>query len=459
MNTNPAPPQHGEWTRGVIGAAVTAALGGLLFGYDTGVISGALQYIQQSFALSSWTSGFVVSAILVGAMVGAATAGPIADRYGRRTVLIASSVVFFIGGLAAALAPTVTALIIARVVLGLAIGAASNLVPLFIAEVAPSRIRGRLVAVNQLMITVGIVLAYGANYALGEVSGDWRWMFALSSVPAMAFGIGMFAMPETPRWLVLRGMRERARGVLVRMRRRADVDDELTEIVDSASQTTDKSKLDRSSLRQRGVVLALIAGIGLQLFGQASGLNTVIYYAPTIFENSGLGSSSSALATVGVGLVNMLMTLVGMSMIDKFGRKTLLLGGSSVMALSLGVLAVDLSMGTDGGVTSWIAVICVLVFIAAVAASVTVVIFVIPSELYPLRIRGGAMSVTMFANWAMNFFVSLTFLSLLEQFGGVGTFAMYAVICALLVAFTARFIPETKGRSLEEIEQSLASKK
>lgn len=155
----------------------------------------------------------------------------------------------------------------------------------------------------------------------------------------------------------------------------------------------------------------------------------------------------------------MLMTLVGMSMIDKFGRKTLLLGGSSVMALSLGVLAVDLSMGTDGGVTSWIAVICVLVFIAAVAASVTVVIFVIPSELYPLRIRGGAMSVTMFANWAMNFFVSLTFLSLLEQFGGVGTFAMYAVICALLVAFTARFIPETKGRSLEEIEQSLASKK
>ncbi len=459
MNNNPAPPQHGEWTRGVIGAAVTAALGGLLFGYDTGVISGALQYIQQSFSLSSWTSGFVVSAILVGAMVGAATAGPIADRYGRRKVLIASSVVFFIGGLAAALAPTVTVLIIARVVLGLAIGAASNLVPLFIAEVAPSRIRGRLVAVNQLMITVGIVLAYGANYALGEVSGDWRWMFALSSVPAMAFGLGMLTMPETPRWLVLRGMRERARGVLVRMRRRADVDDELTEIVDSASQTTNKSKLDRSSLRQRGVVLALIAGIGLQLFGQASGLNTVIYYAPTIFENSGLGSSSSALATVGVGLVNMLMTLVGMSMIDKFGRKTLLLGGSSVMALSLGVLAVDLSMGTDGGVTSWVAVICVLVFIAAVAASVTVVIFVIPSELYPLHIRGGAMSVTMFANWAMNFFVSLTFLSLLDQFGSVGTFAMYAVICALLVVFTARFIPETKGRSLEEIEQSLASKK
>lgn len=448
--------------RPVIAVALVAALGGLLFGYDTGVISGALLAIESDFALSSLGSGVVVSSILVGAMIGAAGAGNLSDRHGRRPVLVAAAVVFTVGAAMAALAPSAALLTAARVVLGLGIGTASNLVPVFIAEVAPPRYRGRLVGLNQLMITLGIVLAYVANYTLENVTHSWRWMFGLAAVPAVLFGVGMLLMPESPRWLALRGHTERARAVLERLRgpgRPDVVDAELAGITagpQEANATPQKGRW--RALADRSVRPAIVAGVGLQILGQASGVNTVIYYAPKIFESSGLGSSSSILATVGVGVVNLVMTPVGMLAVDRFGRKKLLATGAAVMTFALAGLAATLAAGGPGTSFAWLAVLFVVLFVAAVATTLNVVVFIIPSELFPLRIRGTAMSATMLSNWTMNFLVSLTFLTLLEALGGAGTFTLYAAVCALLLLFTLRRIPETRGKTLEQIEHDLTAR-
>ena len=447
-----ASPAGDPSARTVVGVALVAGIGGLLFGYDTGVVSGALLFIDADFGLSPLASGLVVSSILVGAMIGAAGAGALADRFGRRRLLFVAALVFLAGAGLACSAPSAGALIAARLVLGLAIGAASNLVPLFIAEVAPAHQRGRLVSLNQLLITFGIVLAYVANYALADVAHNWRWMFGLAAIPSLLFGAGMLALPETPRWLALRGRVDRARAVLVRLRGHRDVEDELAEL----TRTAGESGTERGGWRAltgRAIRPALIAGVGLQLLGQASGVNTVIYYAPTIFQSSGLGAASAILATVGVGVVNLLMTFAGMAAVDRIGRKKLLLTGSSAMTVALAVLASTLAVGGP----PWISVVCVGVYIAAVAASLNVVIMIIPSELYPLRVRGTAMSATMFSNWTMNFLVALTFLSVLQAFGPAGTFALFAVLCAALAGFTARFVPETKNRSLERIERDITS--
>ncbi|MFD7919840.1 sugar porter family MFS transporter [Streptomyces sp. NPDC059740] len=448
----------GGGLRPVIGVAMVAALGGLLFGYDTGVISGALLAIEKDFHLTSLASGVVVSSILVGAMIGAAGAGTLADRYGRRPVLVGAAGVFTVGALLAALAPTAVLLTTARVVLGLGIGVASNVVPVFLAEVAPPRYRGRLVSLNQLMITLGIVLAYAANYGLENVAHSWRWMFGLAALPAVLFGTGMLALPESPRWLALNGHSDRARAVFSRLRG-ADGPEAVERALAEAAagvretQARDSRRGRLRALTDRSVRPALVAGIGIQILGQASGVNTVIYYAPKIFESSGLGSSSSVLATVGVGLVNLLMTPVGMAAVDRFGRKRLLAAGALVMTVALAGLATTLAAG--GSSVAWLAVLFVVLYIAAVATTLNVVVFVIPSELYPLRVRGTAMSATMFSNWTMNFLVSLTFLSLLDALGGAGTFTVYAVVCAALTVFALRKVPETKGRSLEQIEQDL----
>ncbi|MFG3258864.1 sugar porter family MFS transporter [Streptomyces sp. NPDC048172] len=445
--------------RPVTGVALVAALGGLLFGYDTGVISGALLSIESDFGLSSFSSGVVVSSILVGAMIGAAGAGNLSDRHGRRPVLVVAAGIFTLGAAMAAFAPSAAMLTAARVVLGLGIGAASNLVPVYIAELAPPRFRGRLVGLNQLMITLGIVLAYVANYTLKDVPHDWRWMFGLAAVPAVLFGVGMLVLPESPRWLALRGEAARARAVLRRVRGDGDpaaVEAELNGLTAGPADPGAAPRRGRwRALTDRSVRPAIVAGVGLQILGQASGVNTVIYYAPKIFESSGLGSSSAVLATVGVGVVNLLMTPVGMLAVDRFGRTKLLGTGAVVMALALAGLAATLAAGGQDSSFAWLAVLFVVVFIAAVATTLNVVVFIIPSELYPLRIRGTAMSATMFSNWTMNFLVSLTFLTLLDALGGAGTFALYAAVCALLAVFTARRIPETRGKSLEQIEREL----
>ena len=440
----------GGMTGAVMRIAAVVALGGFLFGYDTGVISGALSFITTDFHLSSFTSGLVVSAILVGAMIGALSSGRIADRFGRRTAIIVAAAVFTLGAIFAAVAPSAPALVAARVVLGLGVGLASALVPVFIAEVAPPAARGRLVAINQLMITIGIVVAYAIGYAFTS-SHDWRAMFAIAVIPSVGLGIGMLFMPESPRWLIAQGREDEARRVLARVRPAGDADAEIAEI----RQVRPGGAVKLRELARKWVLPALIAGVGLQILGQATGVNTVIYYAPTIFKHAGLGSSASILATVGVGVVNMVMTVVGMNLVDRVGRRRLLITGVAVQMLALVALAVTFGIGGLSASTGTIAFILVLIYIAAAAACLDVVIFIIPSEIYPLGVRGTAMSVTLFANWGMGFVVSLTFLSLLQALGTSGSFWLYAGLCAVTVVFAARFVPETRGRSLEEIEADL----
>jgi sugar porter (SP) family MFS transporter len=436
---------------------IITAIGGFLFGYDTGVISGALLFIERDFHLTPLTEGIVVSAILIGAIIGALLCGPVSDRIGRRRTVLITAAVFAVASVGAALAPDVGSLIAARIGLGLAVGAASVIVPLYIAEAAPPHIRGRLVATNQLLITIGILGAYLTN-ALFAYDGGWRWMFAIGVVPALALGIGMFFLPETARWLIEKGRPDEARAVLGRLRDPETAQqefDDITAIRDSAD-THRRARL--RDLTKRWVRPALIAGIGVSVLGQASGVNTVIYYAPTIFSDTGLGASSAILATAGIGLVNVIMTIVGMALIERAGRRRLLIGGFTVMALCLIVLGIVLGPAAGSEAASFVAIACLAMYIAAFAVSVGVVVFVLPSEVYPLAIRGAAMSTTLVANWGMNFVVALTFLSLLQLLGSGITFWLYATVCILGVFYALFLVPETKGKTLEELEREFRAK-
>jgi SP family galactose:H+ symporter-like MFS transporter len=435
-------------TRFVTMVAGISALGGLLFGYDTGVISGAILFIQQDFALSGTLEEVVISSVLLGAVIGAAVGGPLADGMGRRRALILTAVIFALGAVGTALAPDVAWLIAGRVIVGAAIGAASFTAPLYISEVSPVAIRGRLVSLNQIALTAGIVVSYLVDYALSGARG-WRWMFGLAAIPAVALGVGMLFVPESPRWLISRALPEKAHAVLQRIRGSADVDGELTEIRTSVDQQSG----GWTELLSPLVRPALIVGIGLAIFQQVTGINTVIYYAPTIFQFAGFTSASVAiLATVGVGVVNLAMTVVAMLLLDRVGRRPLLLVGLAGMVLSLGVLGLAFAVPNLKANLGWIAVGSLMAYVASFAIGLGPVFWLLISEIYPLKIRGLAMSVATVANWGMNLLVALTFLTLIQLMGRPATFWLYGVVGVGAWIFAYRLVPETKGRTLEDIE-------
>jgi sugar porter (SP) family MFS transporter len=425
-----------------------SALAGLLFGYDTGVISGAILFVQQDFSLTTLQEEVVVGAVLLGAVAGAIFGGRFADRFGRRNVLIQVAILFILGAVGTALAATPTWLVIGRVIVGVAIGVASFTAPLYISEVSPPNVRGKLVSLNQLMITIGIVVSYLADYGLADIRG-WRWMFGLAAIPAIILAVGLLFVPESPRWLMSRSQDGRARAVLRRIRETADVDAELAEIeVSLRQQEGSWRELLTASLRP-----ALIVGIGLAVFQQFTGINTVIYYAPTIFQFAGLHSASAAiLATVGVGIVNVLLTIVALRLLDRVGRRPLLLYGLVGMTLSLGVLGFAFLSTTLSSIVASVAVISLAAYVACFAIGLGPVFWLMIAEIYPLKMRGRAMGVATVANWGSNLVVALTFLSLLHSLGRPWTFWLYAVIGVVAWVFVYRLVPETKGRTLEEIE-------
>jgi MFS transporter, SP family, galactose:H+ symporter len=425
-----------------------SALAGLLFGYDTGVISGAILFVRKDFLLSTFQEEVVVSAVLLGAMVGAAFGGKLADALGRRKLLIYVAILFVIGAIGTALAPTPTWLALGRVVVGAAIGIASFTAPLFISEVSPAPVRGKLVSLNQLMVTIGIVVSYLADYGLANKEA-WRWMFGLAAIPALILLIGLFFVPESPRWLMSRSREEEARAVLQRIRESNDVSAELAEIqADLNQQEGSWHELLSPSLRR-----PLIIGIGLAIFQQFTGINTVIYYAPTIFQLAGLHSASAAiLATVGVGAVNVLLTILALRLLDRVGRRPLLLYGLVGMVISLGVLGAAFLFSSLSSIIAWLAVISLAVYVACFAIGLGPVFWLLISEIYPQKIRGRAMSVATVMIWASNLIVALTFLSLLHSLGRSATFWLYAVIGIAAWFFAYRLVPETKGRTLEQID-------
>jgi sugar porter (SP) family MFS transporter len=436
--------------RNVVMTAAIAGLGGLLFGYDTGIIASALLFVKKDFDLGSFEQGMVVSAVPVGAIFGAAIAGQAADRLGRRRTIVSAAVVFIIGAALSAAAPGLAVLVIARVLLGVAVGLASANAPVYISEVAPPEERGRLVSYFQLSVTVGILVAYLVGLAFSGVDG-WRWMLGLGALPALALGIGMLQMPQSPRWLVMVGQDYAARRVLEKIRR--DDEEAITQELEEIKGSIEAEPGGWKDLLEPAVRAALLVGVGLAVLQQVTGINTVIYYAPTIIQFTGVnGNSAAIVASLGVGVINILATLVALRLIDRAGRRPLLMVGVTGMAVALTVLGAAFLGNAGTTVISAIAIISLMSYVAAFAISLGPVFWLMNSEIYPLKVRSKAAGVGTMANWTSNFVISLTFLPLINLLGRTGAFWAYAVVGVFTLWFCWKLVPETKDRDLEQIE-------
>jgi sugar porter (SP) family MFS transporter len=438
----------------VVWTAAVAATGGLLFGYDTGVVSGALLFLQTSFGnLTAFDKELVTSLLLVGAVVGAIGSGRLSDRIGRRSVILVTAVVFVVGVLGAALSPALWVLVLARFVIGLAVGSVSMQVPLYISEVAPPAIRGALVSFNQLAITIGILVSFLVDYALSS-SGNWRLMFGLAAIPAVALFVGMLSQAESPAWLVTHGRIAEARKVLSRVRGRThDIEGEIAEITSLSRRPASYRELLRPDVRK-------LVGFGvlLAVFQQVTGINTVIYYAPTLLHQVGLGNSASLLANVGIGLVNVGLTVVAIRLIDRVGRRILLLSGTVGMAVALFAVAATFaaSGNTLGPAASVVAIVSLVIYTGSFAIGLGPVFWLLISEIYPVRIRGTAMSIATMANWGANFAVAVSFLTLLNAISNAGTFLLMGVLSLVAVAYFYKKVPETGGLPLGDLERQMA---
>jgi len=428
--------------------AIVAAIGGLLFGYDTGVISGALLFLKVSFALNDTTQEIAVSVVLVGAIIGALGAGRVNDALGRKITLLFLAVIFTVGAGLTAISPNLLFFIACRIIVGVGIGAAASVVPVYISEMSPPRLRGTLVTFNQLAITVGIAISYWVDLAFAHADMGWPPMFATAAIPGVLLFVGMLVSPETPRWLASKGYWNDAKEVLEQIKG-LDPEKELADI--RGSLLIEQRRGGVRELLQPGLRTALMIGVGLAIFQQLVGINTVIYYAPIIFQKAGFVSASSAiLATSVVGIVNVLSTIVVIFLLDKVGRRTLLLIGTTLMIVALAALGLVFSSGSSqiGGLT----LMTLIVYIFAFAISMGPVFWLMSAEIFPTRLRAAGSSICSFSNWAANFLVSLTFLSLIRLFGSSLTFGLYALMGILALVFCWMLVPETSGRTLEQIE-------
>jgi sugar porter (SP) family MFS transporter len=427
--------------------AVAAGLGGLLFGYDTSVISGAILFVRNQFNLTPVETEVAVSAVLAGAVIGAALAGYFGDRFGRKPVLIFNAILFGIFAVVTGLANGLPLFLAARFVVGIAVGVTSMLTPLYIAELSPPKIRGALVTLNQLAIVTGIVAAYYVDY-LFSGSSNWRAMFISAIIPSIILLVAFLFLPESARWLVTQDREDDAFRILDRVESTADARRHLGELRD----VTHADRLHFRDLFRKGFRMALLIGVGLAIFQQITGVNTIIYYTPTILQMAGFKSASSAiLATVLVGADNLVMTVISLLLLDRVGRRPLLLIGIAGMAISL--MHLGFMFGASHVSRAWI-LTDVLVYLACFAIGLGPVFWLLISEIYPTTIRGQAMSVASVTIWVFDLIVSVTFLSLVGAVGAKFSFWIYAAACVAAFVFAFRLVPETKGRTLEEIEAS-----
>lgn len=426
---------------------IFGALGGLLFGYDTGVISGAILFIKSDLNLNSWAEGIVVSSILVGAMIGAAASGALSDQYGRRKTIMIAAVIFCIGALGSGMSRNMEELVIYRIVLGLAVGGASALVPVYLSELAPCENRGALSSLNQFMIILGILCAYIVNFAFAQSADGWRWMLGLAFIPSAILLIGMFFLPESPRWLVKNRREKEAAYVLSLLREGSDIQGELEEI----KQTCAGENSGWKELTSKWVRPALTLGAGLALFQQFIGCNTVLYYAPTVFVNAGLGRYAAILGTIGIGVAILLATILAMWKIDQMGRKKLLLIGNVGMSISLFLIwiASEFFGQTTSSAYTTIVLFCSYIFFFGISWGP--VTWVMLGEIFPLSVRGLGMGVCSVVNWGSNLLIALTFPVLLERFGHL-LFVIFAFIGIVAFLFIKYKAIETKGKTLEQIE-------
>ncbi|MBM6585008.1 sugar porter family MFS transporter [Pediococcus acidilactici] len=437
----------------VILISCAAALGGLLFGYDTAVISGAVGFLQIKFALSSAQVGWVTSCILIGCAVGVSIAGILSDLFGRKKILALSAIIFALSSLGAALAGSYAVLVIWRMLAGIGIGLTSLITPLYIAEMAPSNVRGKLVSVNQLAITIGIFIVYFVNAAIASnatqswnVSMGWRWMMGVGVIPSLLFLIALIPAGESPRWLSQHGKPENAYKILQKVEISDEVAEKSLKEIQMSEKVVDDTKF--RDLFNKTWLPVLVIGVLLALFQQFSGSNAIMYYAPEIFKGAGFGQNGAFMATVSIGVINMIITIVALGLVDKIGRKKLLGWGSFSMSCCL--LIVSICFFTHA--STIVTLTFILLAIAAYAISLAPVTWILVSEIFPLKIRGRAMSICTAILWLSDFALSYTFPILTQNVGEGWTFMLYVLVTAMSAIFVWKLVPETRGRSLEEIE-------
>jgi SP family galactose:H+ symporter-like MFS transporter len=439
----------------ILRLSTIAASGGLLFGFNTAVISGALPMITQAWQLDPALARIVVSAVLVGAIFGALCAGPIADALGRRDIIMANAATFALGAFISGLAPSIEWLVAGRVMIGIAVGAVSVCVPLYIAEIAPAKTRGALVTLNQLAITVGILMAFVAGTILDDYEGGWRYMFMSGSALAVLFGMAMLFLVESPRWLVWQDDEQEARRILNDFGI-DDVDREIAAMKASLKTETGLTWRDFGGPRIRP---AMATGIGLYFFQQFVGINAILYFAPTIFDRAGFDTSTAGLlAAVAIGIVNVIGSIIAIQLIDRIGRKPLLSVGFIGMTISLLVVGlVFFITGGPGPVQKWLVLAALLSFIGFFAISIGPAGWLMISEIYPTTVRGRAMAIPSAAHWTFNLIVSFLFIGFLHEFGHRATYWIFALFGAVGWFFCRYYVPETAGRSLEDIQASYVS--
>jgi SP family sugar porter-like MFS transporter len=431
--------------------SLVTALGGLLFGFDISVISGTIPFIQEVFGLNEAMKGWVVSSALIGCIIGASFAGRLGDKFGRKKVLLVTSVLFAVSALGSGVANSIPTFVMYRILGGLAVGGASVLAPMYIAEVSPAHLRGRMVSINQLTIVIGISLAYYSNYFLLQIGENaWRWMFAAEVVPSLLFFFALFIVPESPRWLVARNRETEAKQVLTKVAGTEFANFELSEI--KASLVGNEKRGTLKQLFKKKYSFILFLGVFLAVFQQWSGINVIFFYAPDIFAKANLGVDAALFQTTLIGLMNIVFTILAMRVIDKMGRKLLMLIGAAGMAVCYLVIGFLFSTGRT---EDWLLLTFIIITPAFFAFGLGPTVWVVLSEIFPNKIRGAAMSVATFSLWVACYLLTLTFPVFVELFNASNTFWLYSAICIAGFLVILKYLPETKGISLEQLEKML----
>lgn len=456
----PHGPSTPEANRNITKIAVISTLGALLFGYDTGVISGALLFMKDDLHLTSSTEGFVVSSLLVGAAFGAALGGRIADAVGRKKTIIIAAVIFGLGALGTALSPNIAAMATARVVLGLAVGCASATVPLYIGEHAPAHRRGRLVTQNELMIVTGQLLAFTINALMDQVwdgSKIWRWMLGVAAVPAVLLFFGMMLLPDTPRWYAYKGRYEDAKRALSLTRAPQEAAKEFTEIRQSIERHKNEKRGGWADLKEPWIRRIFLIGVGIAICQQITGINTVMYYAPSILEDTGMDDSASLVATITVGVISVVMTLVGVRLYNRLSRRQMLISGQIGLTTMLCGLSLVFTL-PESTFRSYLVLTFMTLHVAFQQCLISTVTWLMLSEIFPVKIRGFAMGVAIWILWMVNFSIAQSFPMLTDSVGPAWTFAIFVIFNVGAITFTTKCLPETRGRSLEQLEEEFRVK-
>ena len=428
--------------------SITAALGGFLFGFDTAVISGVEQSLQTLWKLNVWEHGLTVSIALIGTVIGSMTGGIPAEKLGRKKTLFWIAILYLLASLGTALAPNWPIFLLFRFLGGLGVGASSVAAPMYITEISPAKSRGKLVGLFQFNVVLGILVAYLSNYLLSGMGDEsWRWMLGIQALPSLIFLIAVLNIPESPRWLLLQKNQVAEAREVLNMIDPETAEQTLTAIQESNTHTTASTRLFSGEYKTPIMLAVLFA-----VFNQVSGINAIIYYAPRIFEMTGLGKSSSLLSSAGIGLINLIFTLISMNLIDRYGRRTLMKIGSVGLIVTLGLVARAFYVEDFSGMT---VPLLLFVYIAFFGFSQGAVIWVFISEIFPNEVRASGQALGSFTHWLMAAIITFTFPYLAEQFGGGNTFLFFAVMMVLQLLFVIRLMPETKGTSLEQLERTV----